>query len=43
VEIEAEEVAASLRWAAVRLTKARKAGVADRVPDEEPAGEAPAQ
>ena len=43
VEIEAEEVAASLRWASVKLTKARKAGVADWVPDEEPAGEAPAQ
>ena len=43
VEIEAEEVAASLRWAAVKLTKARKAGGADWVPDEGPVRDAPAE
>jgi single-strand DNA-binding protein len=43
VEIEAEEVAASLRWATAKLTKATKAGAQDWVPDVEPAEEAPAQ
>ena len=43
VEIEAEEVAASLRWATAKLTKATKAAAADWAPDEEPAGEAPAE
>ena len=43
VEIEAEEVAASLRWATAKLTKATKAGAAAWAPDEEPAGEAPAE
>jgi len=43
VEIEAEEVAALLRWAAVKLTKARKAGGADWVPDEGPVRDAPAE
>jgi single-strand DNA-binding protein len=43
VEIDAEEVAASLRWATAKLTKATKAAAADWVPDEEPAGEAPAE
>jgi hypothetical protein len=43
VQIEAEEVAASLRWATAKLAKARKAGATDWVPDEEPAGEAPAE
>src|SRR5207244_13541998 len=43
VEIEAEEVAASLRWATAKLTKATKAGAEDWVPDVEPAEEAPAQ
>src|SRR5882757_4202128 len=42
VEIEAEEVAASLRWATAKLTKATKGGAQDWAPDEEPAGEAPA-
>jgi single-stranded DNA-binding protein len=43
VEIEAEEVAASLRWATAKLTKATKAGAQDWIPDGEPAEEAPAQ
>jgi single-strand DNA-binding protein len=43
VEIEAEEVAASPRWATAKLTKATKAGAQDWVPDVEPAEEAPAQ
>lgn len=43
VEIEAEEVAPSLRWATAKLTKARKTGPADWVADEEPAVEAPAE
>ena len=43
VEIEAEEVAASLRWATAKLTKAAKAAAQDWVPDVEPAEEAPAQ
>src|SRR3989440_7680555 len=43
VEIEAEEVAASLRWATAKLTKATKAGAQDWVLDVEPAEEAPAQ
>jgi single-strand DNA-binding protein len=42
VEIEAEEVAASLRWATARLAKA-KPGTADWVPDDEAAEEAPAE
>jgi single-strand DNA-binding protein len=43
VEIEAEEVAASLRWATAKLTKAAKAGPQDWAPDVEPAKETPAQ
>jgi single-strand DNA-binding protein len=43
VEIEAEEVAASLRWATAKLTKATKAGAQDWVPNVAPAEEAPAQ
>src|SRR3979411_2620934 len=43
VEIEAEEVAASLRWATAKLTKTAKGGAQDGAPDEEPAGEAPAE
>jgi single-strand DNA-binding protein len=35
VEIEAEEVAASLRWATAKLTKAAKGTPQDWVPDEE--------
>jgi|SRR6266851_2805085 len=42
VEIEAEEVAASLRWATATLTKAAKAGAQDWVADEAPAEETPA-
>ena len=43
VEIEAEEVAASLRWATVTVTKAKKAGAEDWTPDEPvPAEEEPA-
>jgi len=42
VEIEAEEVAASLRWATVAIIKASKGGPQDWAPDEAPAGEAPA-
>ena len=42
VEIEAEEVAASLRFATVAITKAAKAGAQDWAPDEAPAEEVPA-
>ena len=43
VEIEAEEVAASLRWATVTVTKAKKAGAEDWSADEPvPADEEPA-
>jgi single-strand DNA-binding protein len=41
VEIEAEEVAASLRWATVAITKAAKAGAQDWAPDEAPVEEVP--
>jgi single-strand DNA-binding protein len=40
VEIEAEEVAASLRWATVSITKAKKAGGEDWTPTEDQAAEA---
>jgi single-strand DNA-binding protein len=43
VEIEAEELAASLRFATVAITRATRAGAMDWVPDEEPAGETPAE
>jgi single-strand DNA-binding protein len=35
VEIEAEEVAASLRWATAKLSKAAKGTAQDWTPDEE--------
>jgi single-strand DNA-binding protein len=43
VEIEAEEVAASLWWATAKLTKATKGAAQEWAPDEEPAGETPAE
>jgi single-strand DNA-binding protein len=36
VEIEAEEVAASMRWATVAITKAAKAGAPDEANDQAP-------
>lgn len=42
VEIEAEEVAASLRWATLSIAKAKKAGADDPTPTEDLADEAAA-
>jgi single-strand DNA-binding protein len=41
VEIEAEDIGASMRFATVAITKAKKGGAEDWTPDEAPAEEVP--